>query len=76
MQWLEDNQLQGKVIEIKTKNPREYFILSSRLEKLGITESITLNGKHYGVEVKGLVFDNLIISRNDKRGMVTRLPLS
>lgn len=33
--------------------------MSKRLESRGINESITLNGKHYGVEVRGLVFDNL-----------------
>lgn len=33
--------------------------MSKRLERRGINESITLNGKHYGVEVRGRVFDNL-----------------
>jgi hypothetical protein len=32
---------------------------SLRLERLGIGESITQNGVHYGVEVRGRVFDNL-----------------
>ena len=38
---------------MKTTSDRE------RLEKLGINESITINGQHFGVEVRGLVFDNL-----------------
>jgi hypothetical protein len=29
------------------------------LEKLGIRESITRNGIHYGVKVRGKIFDNL-----------------
>ncbi|PAX60505.1 papain fold toxin domain-containing protein [Brunnivagina elsteri] len=59
MQWLQENGIQGKVILIRTKKRKEYYILSTRLECRGINESITLNGKHYGVEVRGLVFDNL-----------------
>ncbi|MGB3759526.1 MAG: papain fold toxin domain-containing protein [Rivularia sp. (in: cyanobacteria)] len=59
MLWLQENDIQGKVILIRTKKRKEYYILSTRLERRGINESITLNGKHYGVEVRGLVFDNL-----------------
>lgn len=59
MLWLQENDIQGKVILIRTKKRKEYYILSTRLERRGINESITLNGKHYGVEVRGLIFDNL-----------------
>ncbi len=59
MAWLAENGIEGKVLELRTTKRREYFILSSRLEAKGITESITDNGRHYGVEVRGLVFDNL-----------------
>nr|WP_202895864.1 papain fold toxin domain-containing protein [Iningainema tapete] len=59
MQWLQENGIEGKVILIKTKKRKEYYILSTRLERRGINQSITLNGKHYGVEVRGQVFDNL-----------------
>jgi Papain fold toxin 2 len=58
MQWLQENGIQGKVILIRTKKCKEYYILSPRLERRGINDSITLNGKHYGVKVRGLVFDN------------------
>jgi hypothetical protein len=59
MQWLAKNSIQGKVIVIRNKKRKEYFILSTRLEQQGITNSITDNGKHYGVEVRGRVFDNI-----------------
>lgn len=59
MQWLEENRIKGKLIKIQTKYKDEDYILSSRLERKGITDSITLNGKHYGVEVRGRLFDNL-----------------
>ncbi|MEH2325750.1 MAG: papain fold toxin domain-containing protein [Nostoc sp.] len=59
MQWLRENGIEGKIIFIKTTKRKEYYILSKRLEGRGINESITLNGKHYGVEVRGRVFDNL-----------------
>ncbi|MGE5660035.1 MAG: papain fold toxin domain-containing protein [Actinomycetota bacterium] len=57
-QWLENRGLKGIVLRIKTRYDEDY-ILSQRLESQGITESITLNGQHYGIEVQGLVFDNL-----------------
>ncbi|NER50805.1 MAG: hypothetical protein F6J92_29870, partial [Symploca sp. SIO1A3] len=37
----------------------EDYILSNRLEQMGIHESITVNGQHFGVEVRGQIFDNL-----------------
>jgi len=58
LNWLKSNQIEGTVLRLKTKY-RERFILSLRLENLGIDESITRNGVHYGVEVRGRVFDNL-----------------
>lgn len=51
--------MKGTVLRIKTQYDGEDYILSQRLESQGITESITLNGQHYGIEVQGLVFDNL-----------------
>jgi Ni,Fe-hydrogenase III large subunit len=59
MQWLNDNGIEGKVIRLKTKYRDEDFILSDRLMRQGNYDSVTINGKHYGVEVRGKVFDNL-----------------
>jgi Papain fold toxin 2 len=59
MQWLKANGINGKIIRLKTKYSDEDFILSDRLMRKGINDSITINGKHYGVEVRGRVFDNL-----------------
>lgn len=56
MLWLQENGVQGKVILIRTKKRKDYYIVSTRCST---DESITLNGKHYGVEVRGLIFDNL-----------------
>lgn len=60
LKWLAENRIAGKLLKLKTRY-REEFILSTRLEKSGrgANESITTNGTHYGVEVRGLVFDNL-----------------
>ncbi|NJM62425.1 MAG: hypothetical protein HC849_23085 [Oscillatoriales cyanobacterium RU_3_3] len=59
MEWPEQQGLEGKILRLKTKYQDEDYIISERLERQGVTESITVNGKHYGVEVRGLVFDNL-----------------
>jgi Papain fold toxin 2 len=59
IEWLEQQGIQGKILRLKTKYQDEDYIISERLECQGVTESITVNGKHYGVEVRGLVFDNL-----------------
>ncbi len=56
--WLRQQGISGKVLKLKTRYGEDY-ILSARLEKLGINESITINGQHVGVEVCGQVFDNL-----------------
>ncbi|NJK48401.1 hypothetical protein HC931_09590 [Candidatus Gracilibacteria bacterium] len=56
--WLRQNQIHGTMLRLRTKY-RDAFILSSRWERLGNTESISSNGIHYGVEVRGQVFDNL-----------------
>ncbi|MBW4532644.1 MAG: hypothetical protein KME09_01775 [Pleurocapsa minor HA4230-MV1] len=56
MQWLQDNGIEGKILRLRTKRRSEVFIISDRY---GGNESITENGTHYGVEVYGLVFDNL-----------------
>ncbi|NDJ17066.1 hypothetical protein GS601_07160 [Myxacorys almedinensis A] len=58
--WLKQNQIQGTLLRLRTKY-RDEFILSDRWEKFGRTESISTNGIHYGVEVRGRVFDNLSI---------------
>ncbi|MEL6490531.1 MAG: papain fold toxin domain-containing protein [Cyanobacteria bacterium J06621_3] len=56
MQWLNSRGLSGTILLIRTRNWRRPFITS---ERYGFNESITINGKHYGVEVMGAVFDNL-----------------
>jgi hypothetical protein len=56
IKWLKKNGVEGKIIELKNRYIDEDFIISDRL---GSDESISINGKHYGVEVCGLVFDNL-----------------
>jgi hypothetical protein len=58
LRWLSQQGIPGKLLRVRTRYGEDY-ILSTRLEQLGITESITINGKHYGVEVYGRVFDNL-----------------
>ncbi|MGA7932642.1 MAG: papain fold toxin domain-containing protein [Kovacikia sp.] len=65
--WLRQYGISGKILRLRTRYGEDY-ILSDRLEQLGITESITINGKHFGVEVRGKVFDNLSeqgLSRED-----------
>ncbi len=65
MEWLKDNGIEGKILRLKTKRPSEMFIISKHYE---MTESITENGTHYGVEIFGKVFDNLStegLSRED-----------
>lgn len=59
IEWLKVNSINGAFLRLKTKYDGEEFILSERLERLGIGESITRNGIHYGVEIKGKVFDNI-----------------
>lgn len=56
MAWLKDNGIEGKILQLRTKRRNDFFIISDRYSPL---ESITDNGIHYGVEVLGLVFDNL-----------------
>lgn len=59
VQWLKSYGINGTLLKLETKYDDEDFVLSERLEQLGIGESITRNGIHYGVEVRGKVFDNL-----------------
>lgn len=64
---MRERGLQGKILRLRTRYGEDY-ILSHRLEQLGITDSITINGQHFGVEVRGKVFDNLSdqgLSRED-----------
>ena len=56
MQSLTDNEIEGKVIEPKTRYHDQDYIISDRV---GSDRSITINGKHYGVEVRGRVFEYL-----------------
>jgi Papain fold toxin 2 len=56
MQWLSDNKIEGRIVELKTFYRDEDYIISDRREG---DESISANGKHYGVRVRGLIFDNL-----------------
>lgn len=56
MLWLRKNGIEGKVLRLRTKNRKDRYILSYRI---GDNQSITDNGQHYGVEVRGMVFDNL-----------------
>jgi hypothetical protein len=59
LDWLRDNGIAGKVLRLRTQYRDEDFIVSSRLEARGVLEAITANGTHYGVEVRGRVFNNL-----------------
>jgi hypothetical protein len=59
VQWLKVNHIKGKIIRIKRKYRDDDFILSHRLMSQGVTDTITINAKHYGVEVLGKVFDNI-----------------
>lgn len=59
IQWLAANKIRGKILRIATRYRDEDFIISERLERQGIYDSITTNGKHYAVEVRGRVFDNI-----------------
>jgi hypothetical protein len=56
MQWLTKNGIEGKMIELRTRYRDEDYIISDRT---GSDESITINGKHYGVELREKIFDNL-----------------
>ena len=56
MAWLRENGIEGRIIELKTFYRDEDYIISDRV---GGEESISMNGKHYGVQVRTLVFDNL-----------------
>jgi heterodisulfide reductase subunit C len=59
LEWVRRNNVEGVVLKLRTRYRDEDFIISRRLERRGIAESVTANGIHYGVEVRGLVFDNL-----------------
>jgi Papain fold toxin 2 len=59
LNWVRDNDIEGVVLKLRTRYRDEDFIVSRRLEIQGIVESVTANGTHYGVEVRGRVFDNL-----------------
>lgn len=52
--WLEKHDVRG--IRIKISAYASDFIIS---ERVGSHTTITKNGIHYGIEVRGKVFDNL-----------------
>ena len=54
--WLRSHEIPYKILRLKTKRKSDCFIVSRRY---GMSDAITENGIHYGVEVLGLVFDNL-----------------
>ena len=54
--WLTKKEIPHKILRLKTKRKSDFFIISNRY---GTSNAITENGTHYGVEVYGLVFDNL-----------------
>ncbi len=56
MEWLNRNNVPGKVLKLRAKRRSDLYIISDRVVS---NESITENGTHYGVEVFGKVFDNL-----------------
>lgn len=59
LNWLAENGIEGKLLKLRTTLRDEDFIVSERMIRRGISDSITVNGVHYGVEVRGRVFDNL-----------------
>jgi Papain fold toxin 2 len=61
LEWIRDNDVEGVILKLRTRYRDEDFIISHRLEAQGIMESVTANGTHYGIEVRGQVFDNLSI---------------
>lgn len=64
-QWAEARGITGVLLRLRTRRRTEVFITSQRY---GAEESITENGTHYGVEIRGRVFDNLGgegLTRND-----------
>lgn len=63
--WLKENGIKGQIIRIQTSEGEDY-IMSKRLESLKIKDSITLNGTHYGVEIRSKIFDNLSIEGLEK----------
>ena len=56
MQWLNSQNIPGKILKLKTKRRSELYIVSDRITA---NQAITENGTHYGVEVLGKVFDHL-----------------
>ena len=47
------------MIRLRTKYSDEDYIVGDRLARIGVPDSITNNGIHYGVNIRGQVFDNL-----------------
>jgi hypothetical protein len=50
LNWLAENDIEGKLLQLRTRYNDENYIISDRL---GNEQAITTNGKYYGVEVRG-----------------------
>ena len=59
LEWLDAQGIETTLIRLRTKYSDEDYIVSDRLAKIGVPDSITNNGIHYGVSIRGQVFDNL-----------------
>jgi hypothetical protein len=59
LEWAETQGIEKTLIRLKTRYRDEDFIVSDRMAKIGVLDSITKNGIHYGVRIQGQVFDNL-----------------
>ncbi|MBE9228898.1 hypothetical protein IQ264_26145 [Phormidium sp. LEGE 05292] len=58
-EWLKYNRINGTLIKISPLDKAD-FILSERWD--GGRSTISQNGLHYGIEVRGKVFDNLSLT--------------
>ena len=50
LNWLAENDIEGKLLQLRTRYNDENYIISDRLSN---EQAITTNGKYYGVEVRG-----------------------
>ncbi len=55
MQWLNTQNIPGKILKLKTKRRSDLYIVSDHIvsDRITANQSITENGTHYGVEVLG-----------------------
>jgi Papain fold toxin 2 len=59
LEWLDARGIERALLRLRTKYKDEDFIISDRMTNLGMLNSITRNGIHYGISIRGQVFDNL-----------------